>query len=112
MDVHQGGQASPNGHHQQPGGPSETAQPRFFEDEAGATMDSGAAVCRFNPLRGGRLERWQWRVVPPTEALAPHGKHQVSSLIDLVNPEGGALVDHFFPLRPRPQEIAEAQYRE
>ncbi len=36
-------------------------EPRFMEDESGATLDGGAAVCRFNTQAGGRLERWQWR---------------------------------------------------
>jgi hypothetical protein len=112
MDIDPGGQASPNGHHRQPGGPAEPSQPRFFEDEAGATMDSGTAVCRFNTLRGGRLERWQWRVVPTAESSAPHARHQAPGLIDLVDPEHGALVDHFFPLGTRPQEVAEGQHRE
>ncbi|MFL5733986.1 MAG: alpha-amylase/4-alpha-glucanotransferase domain-containing protein, partial [Chloroflexia bacterium] len=112
METHQGGQASPNGHHRQPGGPAEPSQPHFFEDETGATLDSGAAVCRFNPLRGGRIERWQWRVVPPAEAGAPHTRGYGPGLVDLVDPERGALVDHFFPLGTKPQEVAEGQERE
>ena len=115
MDTHHTTQASPDGHHRQagdPAQPSQPSQPRFVEDETGATMDSGAAVCRFNPARGGRLERWQWRVVPPAEAGSPQARHQGPGLIELVDPSGGALVDHFFPLGTRPQEVEEGAQRE
>ncbi len=70
----------------------------FTEDESGATLDGGVAVCRFNSEAGGRLEIWQWRMVPPLAAQYPSTRNEPEQLLNLVNPSGGALVDHFLPL--------------
>jgi len=110
MDIHGSQHASPNGHEHPHD--ADQAQPRFVEDETGTTLDSGAAVCRFSPVRGGRIERWQWRTVPPAEAGSPHTRGKPPALIDLVDPAHGALIDHFFPLGTKPQEVAEHQERE
>lgn len=82
----------------------------FSEDSGGATIESGAAQCRFNRLVGGRLERWQWRTVAP--ASGPVRGHVPTSVLDLVDPQRGALVDHFLPLGTRPEEFAAGTHQE
>lgn len=84
----------------------------FTEDGAGATLDSGVAVCRFNSELGGRLQRWQWRTLPPAEAANPTTRHYPPSLLDLVNPQRGALIDHFLPLGSKPEEFQAGTHRE
>jgi hypothetical protein len=93
---------SGNGHVQ-----SDGAQARFIEDEQGAILDSGTAICRFDVHRGGRLLRWQWRTVPPREM-----RNDAPRLLDLVDQRRGALIDHFFPLGTKPQEFASDDARE
>lgn len=83
---------------------------QFSEDEEGTTIDSGAALCRFNRLVGGRIERWQWRTVPPT--AGPSAGHLPTSVLDLVDPRRGALIDHFLPLGTRPAEFAAGTHQE
>ena len=100
---------STNGHEQSHSQPQ--VQPGFTEDAGGATLDSGASICRFNAQRGGRLERWQWRTHPPLEAQNPATRNSPPKLLDLVAP-GGALVDHFLPLGTRPDEIASGSHQE
>ncbi|MDQ5825206.1 MAG: DUF1926 domain-containing protein [Chloroflexota bacterium] len=85
---------------------------RFTEDESGTTIDSGAAVCRFNRVLGGRLERWQWRTVPPAVASQPGGSHALPRSIDLVDPQRGALIDHFMPLGTRPEDVVAGTHQE
>ncbi|HEX8599449.1 MAG TPA: alpha-amylase/4-alpha-glucanotransferase domain-containing protein [Chloroflexia bacterium] len=85
---------------------------RFTEDEGGITIDSGAAVCRFNKVLGGRLERWQWRTVPPAVASQPGGSHALPHNMDLVDPQRGALIDHFMPLGTRPEDIVAGTHQE
>jgi len=85
---------------------------RFSEDETGATLDSGPAVCRFDTQRGGRLMRWQWRTVPPPDMLNPATRHYPPRLLDLVDTRYGALIDHFLPLGSKPQEFAAGEQRE
>src|SRR5688500_5888712 len=87
-------------------------EPHFIEDESGATLDGGAAVCRFNSGAGGKLERWQWRAVPPSAALHPAGRNKPPQLLDLVDPSSGALIDHFLPLGTRPEEFAQGSHQE
>jgi len=87
----------------------------FTEDESGATLDGGVTVCRFNSETGGRLERWQWR--RGDFGLEGRGKIQnpkskIQNGIDLVNPSGGALVDHFLPLGTKPDEFAQGTHEE
>ncbi len=89
-----------------------TPQPRFSAAGAWATLDSGAAICRFNTQQGGGLQRWQWRTVPPAAALDPTTRHNPSILLDLVDPARGALIDHFLPLGSKPEEFAAGQARE
>jgi len=93
--------------------PSEgTSRPRFTEDEEGTTLDSGLAICRFDTRQGGRLRRWQWRTVPPPDALNPATRHNPPRLLDLVEQSQGALIDHFLPLGTKPQEVAAGEHRE
>ena len=99
---------SSNGHQQAEIEP----QARLSEDAGGTTLDSGLSLCHFNTVRGGRLERWQWRTRPPKVAESPSTRHDPPRLLDLVEPEGGALVDHFLPLGTRPEEIAKGSQRE
>jgi Alpha-amylase/4-alpha-glucanotransferase, C-terminal len=98
-------------------------EPHFQEDDEGVTIDSGAAVCRFNAHKGGRLERWQWRPsaeigmqsaesYPLTPPHTPHSALRTPHLLDLVDPVHGALVDHFLPLGTRPEEIVAGTHRE
>ena len=82
------------------------------QDETGATLDSGAVVCRFNAQEGGRLQLWQWRTKPPLAAMHPATRNDPPSLLDLVDPARGALLDHFLPLGTRPEEVAEGTHRE
>ncbi len=105
-------QSGGNGH--EPGrepstGPS--TQAGFVEDATGTTVDSGAAVCRFNRLAGGRLERWQWRTVPHPDG-SPASRRAAPQIQDLVDPQHGAFVDHFLPLGTRPQQVVEGSYQE
>jgi hypothetical protein len=86
--------------------------PRYVEDETGTTMDSGAATAHFSPASGGRLDRWQWRTLPPPEAVQPGGVHKPPRLIELVDPQRGALIDHFLPLGSKPEEVAAGTERE
>jgi hypothetical protein len=103
---------SENGHQQSKAPSPATPQPRFVEDEDGATMDSGAAVCYFNARQGGRLQRWQWRTLPPRMVLEPATRHNAPLLLDLVDPERGALIDHFLPLGSKPEQFAAGEYQE
>jgi hypothetical protein len=84
----------------------------FEEDAEGTTLDSGLSICRFNSQRGGRLERWQWRTLPPDEAVRPTTRHNQPKLVDLVDVAGGALIDHFLPLGTKPDEVAAGTQRE
>jgi hypothetical protein len=99
---------SGNGHDREHAAP----QARFTEDEGGATLDSGPAVCRFDTQEGGRLRRWQWRTVPPRDAAVPSTRNNSPRLLDLVDRRHGALIDHFFPLGTKPQEFASGEARE
>lgn len=100
--------AQGNGHGASVEGPAG----RFVEDGESTTIDSGAAVCRFNRLLGGRLERWQWRTVPPAVISQPGGRHASPSAFDLVDLRRGALIDHFMPLGTRPEDVAAGTYQE
>lgn len=84
----------------------------FTEEEGGARLDGGAAVCRFNSETGGRLERWQWRTAPPLVAQHPSTRNKSTQLLDLVDPSGGALVDHFLPLGTKPEAFAQGEHEE
>jgi len=106
--THHNGSTATNGHEAARHPP----EPRIVEDEEGSTLDSGQAVCRFNAQRGGRLQRWQWRTLPPQEALAPATRNNPPRLLDLVVPSSGALIDHFFPLGTTPNEVATSTQRE
>src|SRR5438874_6508543 len=105
------------------GQPASTPQSRLVEDEDGATLDSGAAVCYFDARRGGRLQRWQWRTPPSAEGLRRSGGNAElfrqsalrtphSALLDLVDPQRGALIDHFLPLGSKPEEFAAGEQTE
>lgn len=85
---------------------------RFTETEEGAVLTGSGAICRFNAQMGGRLERWQWRTITPADALNPATRHDPPRLLDLANPERGALLDHFLPLGTKPIEFAEGMHRE
>lgn len=87
-------------------------QPTFTEDAGGVTMDSGGAICRFNTQQGGRLQRWQWRTIPPSLALRPGAGGASPLLLELVDPERGALIDHFMPLGTKPAEFEAGEHRE
>ncbi len=82
------------------------------DKEGGTLIDSGNALCLFNVQRGGRLQRWQWLALPPSEALNPATRHEPPYLLDLVDPAGGALIDHFLPLGTKPQEFASGTHNE
>ena len=88
------------------------AQPGFREDEQGVTLRSGSTVCQFSPQRGGRLERWRWCTLPPEDAQSPATRGGPHRLLNLVNPRGGALVDHFLPLGTKPDEVATGNQQE
>lgn len=85
-------------------------EPSFVEDDSGTTIETGTAVCRIEPKRGGRIVQLRWNVTPPAEEARP-GK-SVQRSIDLVNLERGALIDHFMPLGTKPDEFAAGTYRE
>ncbi len=82
------------------------------ESAQGTTIDSGTAAWLFAPSHGGRLEGWQWRTLPPPEALHPSTRHNPPRPFDLVYASHGALVDHFLPLGTTYDEFAEGKYRE
>jgi hypothetical protein len=88
----------------------ETPQPGFVEDPSGTTIETGEAVCRIEPQRGGRISQWTWRVTPPVQEARPGKSTQRS--VDLVDPEHGALVDHFMPMGTKPDEFEAGSYRE
>jgi len=90
---------------------SEPPQPGFTEDSSGTTIDSGVAVCRIDTQRGGRITSWQWRYTPPPEKAKP-GRSSGPEMLQLVDPQGGALVDHFMPLGTKPNEFAAGTHRE
>lgn len=87
-------------------------EPHFSEDEMGATLDSGMAVCRFNTQEGGRLQRWQWRTRTPLAAIHPAMRDDPPSLLDMVDPARGALIDHFLPLGTKPDDVKDGTHRE
>jgi hypothetical protein len=97
--------------HEQPQLQAET-QPRYIEDETGTTIDSGSALAHFSTANGGRLDRWQWRTVPPPDAIRPGASHGRQQQIELVDPALGALIDHFLPLGSKPEEVAAGTERE
>lgn len=84
----------------------------FTESTQGTTIDSGTAAWLFSPSHGGRLESWQWRTLPPPEALHPSTRHNPPRPFDLVDSRYGALVDHFLPLGTTYEEFAEGKHRE
>lgn len=84
----------------------------IVENAEGTLMNSGNARCLFNVERGGRLQSWQWLAVPPPEALNPVTRHNQPHPLELVDPAGGALIDHFLPLGTKPQEFAVGSYNE
>lgn len=98
--------------HGQRGNGAGPPEPHFVEDEGGATLDGGIAVCRFNTQAGGRLERWQWRTIPPLAAQQPSTRNAPPKLLDLVDPTAGALIDHFLPLGTKPDEFARSEHQE
>jgi len=85
---------------------------RATEIDHGRIIDSGTAAWQFAPLHGGRLQSWQWRTLPPPEALRPSTRHNPPRPFDLVDSRHGALVDHFLPLGTTYDEFAEGKYRE
>jgi hypothetical protein len=85
---------------------------RFTESAHGPTIDSGTAAWLFAPSHGGRLESWQWRTLPPPEALRPSTRHNPPRPFDLVDSRYGALVDHFLPLGTTYDEFGEGKHRE
>ncbi len=106
------GHEAMNGHEHPPANSTTTPAPGFIEDETGVTIDSGAALCRFNTGKGGRIERWQWRTLPPPEAVQPGASHVPHPPLDLVDPAYGALIDHFLPLGSKPDEVVAGTHRE
>ena len=93
----------------QPGKPTSG---RATEIDRGSTIDSGTAAWQFAPRHGGRLESWQWRTLPPPEALHPSTRHNPPRPFELVDSRHGALVDHFLPLGTTYDEFAEGKHRE
>jgi hypothetical protein len=93
----------------QPPIPSEAT---FVEDSEGVTISTGLLEARFNALRGGRLESWQWRTTPPPDALNPATRHDPPRLLTLLDSPHGALVDHFLPLGTKMEEFYAGTYRE
>src|SRR6476661_427393 len=89
-----------------------STQAHFTESAKGRAIDSGTAAWLFAPLHGGRLESWQWRTLPPPEALHPSTRHNPPRPFDLVYSRYGALVDHFLPLGTTYEEFAEGKHRE
>lgn len=110
--MHTNGHETGNGHEHPSANSMTPTEAGYTEDETGATIDSGAALCRFNPGKGGRIERWQWRTVPPVEAIQPSAGPRSYPPLDLVDPRHGALIDHFLPLGSKPEEVAAGAYRE
>lgn len=104
MDTHNGPERQPT--------PIARQHAPITEEGAGVTLDSGAALCRFVPQRGGRLDKWQWRYTPPQVAMLPEGQRYPYPPIELVDPKHGALVDHFLALGTRPDDIAQGTERE
>jgi hypothetical protein len=95
-------------------------EPGFTEDEEGATLDSGVVLCRFNTLRGGRLQRLLWRAAPLRDlfestgvrpAPAPPADAHIEQF-ELVDPQRGALIDHFLPLNTTFEGFISGQYQE
>jgi hypothetical protein len=82
------------------------------DHESGATLDSGVSTCRFEAVSGGKLSRWEWRHTPPLEAISPGARHRPVPILELVDPDHGALLDHFLPLGTVPKELDEGTYRE
>lgn len=82
------------------------------DSKGGTLMDSGTALCFFNAQRGGRLQRWQWLALAPSAASSPATRHATPHLLDLVDPTGGALIDHFLPLGTKPQEFTAGMHNE
>ncbi len=110
MELAGNGRGNGNGHSE---GAVDAEMPRpgqFSENDGGTTIDSGAALCRFNRLLGGRVQRWQWRTSSP--ASGPATRHSPASVLDLVDPQRGALIDHFLPLGTRPEEFAVGTHQE
>lgn len=87
-------------------------QADFMEDAEGVTLRTGTVEGRFNALRGGRLENWAWRTVPPPDALNPVTRHKPPRLLALVDSPHGALVDHFLPLGTKLDDFAAGSHRE
>jgi hypothetical protein len=85
---------------------------QFTESARGTTIDSGTSEWLFAPSHGGRLESWQWRTLPPPEALHPSTRHNPPRPFDLVDSRHGALVDHFLPLGTTYDEFAQGKHRE
>lgn len=115
MDLQHGGNGSTNGDstpagHNYPEA-QHAPQAGFIEDGAGTTIESRAAVSRFDTLHGGKLAAWQWRTIPPTEAVQPGGGRG-QQFLELVDPAYGALIDHFLPLGTRPEEFQAGEHRE
>jgi hypothetical protein len=102
--------------HSDDGIPSDPNEPptqaRFIESAEGTIIDSGKASWLFAPAHGGRLESWQWRTLPPAEALQPSTRHNPPRPFELVERSHGALVDHFLPLGTTYEEFAESKNRE
>jgi hypothetical protein len=94
-------------------GPHEpTPQSGYTEQDGVITLDSGVSTVRFDPARGGRITRWQWRAVAPPDRLNPATRHAPPRSYDLVDLSGGALVDHFIPLGSKPDEFASGAHQE
>jgi hypothetical protein len=87
-------------------------QPGYIEQEGVVALESGVSAVRFDLARGGRLVRWQWRAVAPPDRLNPATRNDPPRLYDLVDPSGGALVDHFIPLGSKPEEFAAGTHQE
>ncbi len=98
-----------NGHES---GLSQLPEAHFTEDEVEVILNSGAVECRFDPTRGGRLQSWRWRTIPPPEALNPATRHNPPRSLALVDDTRGALIDHFLPLGTRLEEFVEGNHRE
>ncbi len=110
MSTNTGRDNSMNGHEHPQSAPKTIQQ--ITEDDYGATLYSGLSECRFGAIKGGRLERWQWRTHPPKDAGGPGARHDPPGLFDLVDPDGGALLDHFLPLGTKPGDVAGNTQRE
>jgi hypothetical protein len=96
-----------------PGDHDETnPQPGYTEQDGAVVLESGISAVRFDPAHGGRLARWQWRAVAPPDRLNPATRNDPPRPYDLVDPSGGALVDHFIPLGSKPDEFAVGTHQE